>query len=121
MAKFQKNPIEICGNHCPLECDTVNYEVSQFITPLLSSGQIKKPVYTLEQFENVTKSFFSMNVYYENLEYLSISKMPKLQVFDLFSNIGGLFGLFLGMSILSFIELIEIFFEQQRKTVVIDF
>lgn len=129
MTKFQKNPVEICANYCPLECDTVNYEVSQFITPLLSSGQIKKPVYPLEQFntyENVTKSFFSMNVYYEDLQYLSISKMPKLQVFDLFSSIGGLFGLFLGMSILSFLELIEIFFETffivlERKTVVKDF
>ena len=47
-------------------------------------------------YENVSKSFFSIYVYYEDLDYTLIEQIPKIQIFDLISNVGGLFGLFLG-------------------------
>ena len=62
-------------------------------------------------YENVSKSLASIYVYYDDLEYVLITQKPKMQTFDLVSNIGGLFGLFLGMSLLSFIELFEILIE----------
>jgi hypothetical protein len=37
------------------------------------------------------------NVFFENLDYTLISQKPKLEMFELISNIGGLFGLFLGL------------------------
>ena len=52
-----------------------------------------------------------LNVYYDQLSYTQISKDAKLGLVDLISGIGGLLGLFLGMSFLSFVELIEIILE----------
>ena len=43
--------------------------------------------------------------------YTYISQQSKMRVFDLFSNVGGLFGLFLGMGLLNLVEIIEIFSE----------
>ena len=40
-----------------------------------------------------------------------MSEIPKTSIVDLFSTIGGELGLFLGMSILSFIQIIQILCE----------
>jgi len=65
----------------------------------------------LETYENVSKSFFTIYVYFENMKLTLISQKPKMKPFDLISSLGGLFGLFLGMGVLSFAELFEIIFE----------
>lgn len=51
------------------------------------------------------------SVYCKDLKYTHISQEAKAEIFNLVSNIGGIMGVFLGISFLSFIELIEIFFE----------
>jgi hypothetical protein len=58
-------------------------------------------------YENVSKTFYSINVYYQNLKYTLISQHPKTELFGLYSNIGGTLGLFLGFSFISIIELFE--------------
>jgi hypothetical protein len=40
-----------------------------------------------------------------------IDQIPKMNSFDFISNLGGNFGLFIGISILSFAEFIELFIE----------
>ena len=62
------------------------------------TGNITKGIDYAEfkTYENVSKSFFSIYVYYEDLDYTLIEQIPKIQIFDLISNVGGLFGLFLG-------------------------
>ncbi len=50
-------------------------------------------------------------IYYKNLNYKLISQNPKTEMFNFISNIGGLLGVFLGISFLSFIEIFETFFE----------
>ena len=50
-------------------------------------------------------------VYYESLKYTLISQQPKTQLLNLIPNIGGALGLFIGISFLSFIEIIELFIE----------
>ena len=49
-----------------------------------------------------------IDIYYENLEYTSISQLPKMNVLDLISNIGSNLSLFIGVSFISFAEIIEI-------------
>ncbi len=83
--------IEKCSEYCPLECDSVSYSVSSIST----FQQDKDIVY----------------IYYGSLEYTSISQLPKIQPFDLVSNVGGILGLFIGMSFVSLFEIIEIFIE----------
>ena len=50
-----------------------------------------------------------VNIYYDSMTYVSIDEQPSLTFDILLANIGGNFGLFTGMSILSFVEFIEIF------------
>ena len=48
-----------------------------------------------------------VNVYYETLSYIQIDEAPSMDFVGLLSNIGGVAGLFLGVSVLSFVEIIE--------------
>ena len=96
---FQSSdPFEKCSKYCPLECDSNKLLVSLNTRELPRTGNITKGFdYTeFKTYENVSKSFFSIYVYYEDLDYTLIEQIPKIQIFDLISNIGGLFGLFLG-------------------------
>jgi hypothetical protein len=112
-----KNKIEqVCTPMCPLECDSIKYDASISFTK-----------FSNEEFEalfrvNGSQSVTSIDIYYENLEYTSISQLPKMNVIDLISNIGSNLSLFIGISFISFAEIIEIlgeilmiFFEKNKK------
>ena len=58
-------------------------------------------------FDEIKKSFLIINVFYPHLEYTEISLEPKTSVIGLISNLGGALGIFLGLSIFNFVELIE--------------
>lgn len=61
--------------------------------------------------KNVKKSVSQINIFYKNIEYTQLDELEKMGLFDLVSAIGGVLGLFLGVSFLSFAELIEILLE----------
>ena len=114
LERFVKsNPFEICSEYCPLECNSIKYEITHDFLPLPSTGKVSEGFYLkhFNTYENVSKSFFAINIFYEELKYTLISQHPKMQLFGLISSIGGVFSLFLGMSLLSFIEIFEIFLE----------
>jgi len=108
-----------CENYCPLECDSIRYDVTfsfarmsnetfyDFIQQYLNLNFSKKRQINAEYLENLV--YF--NVYYHELEYTHINQLPKMDFFDLISNIGGNLGLFIGISFLSFAELIELAIE----------
>ena len=50
------------------------------------------------------------NIFYDSLSYKTIEESAKTGWIDLISNIGGTLGLFLGISLLSFGEILEILF-----------
>lgn len=111
---FQKsNPFELCSEYCPLECDSIKYDVTHDHMPLPSTGPVSNSFYLkkFRTYENVSRNFFALNVFYEELKYTLITQHPKMQIFGLVSSIGGIFSLFLGMSLLSFIDIFEIFLE----------
>ena len=87
-----KNFVETCSQYCPLECDSVEYQNTYSMVPY---NQEETDVY----------------IYFGELKYTLISQQPKTILADLVSNVGGTLGLFLGMSFLSFIEIVEIIFE----------
>jgi len=101
LKNFQKKlPTETCAEYCPQECVLSSYVISHYLEPILAIGKINNHSFKYPEFntyENVTRSFFSINVFFENLDYTLISQKPKLEMFELISNIGGLFGLFLGL------------------------
>lgn len=105
---FKNLVLNECKEYCPLECDSIEYSVSySVVTPVPSLNSSR------------------LIVYFESLKYTLISQEAKMQEFDLISKVGGLFGLFIGVSFVSIFELIEliieiliVLFEQSEKTYV---
>jgi hypothetical protein len=50
-------------------------------------------------------------VFYDRLSFNEITEKPSFTFVDLISNVGGTFGLFIGISLLSFLEIVEIIYE----------
>ncbi|CAF0973970.1 unnamed protein product [Brachionus calyciflorus] len=61
--------------------------------------------------EEIKENSLQVKIYYAQLKYETIDETKQMDLVDLISNIGGILGLFIGISILSFAELIEIFIE----------
>jgi hypothetical protein len=101
--------------YCPLECDSFEYDITFYTESILSAGNIspenKDFFKDFKTYENVSKTFFSINVYYQDLKYTLISQQPKIELFGLISNLGGILGLFIGFSFISLLEIIEVLAE----------
>ena len=52
-----------------------------------------------------------VSISYAKKSYDLIKQIPKMKAFDLVSSVGGTLSLFIGISFLTFVELIEILFE----------
>ena len=107
------NKLDICENYCPLECDSYTYDIRESVQPILGSGDLSPNFLYPEflTFKNFTRTFFSINVYFEDLKYTLITQQSKYEIFDLISNIGGIIGLLLGFSFISFLEIFEVIAE----------
>ena len=56
---------------------------------------------------SLASNLVSIDVYYEKLAYTLIEEEPKITLEDLIGALGGHLHLFLGMSLMSFLELFE--------------
>lgn len=90
------NSIEKCFEYCPYDCKSISYSVSVSFHP--NSNK-----YNYNQLR--------LYVYYRELKYTLIEQTPSIDIANLISNLGGIFGLFLGTSFLSFVEILELIFE----------
>ncbi len=75
-----------------MECDSTYYSITQ-----------KTLNTTIRPYESC---FF-----FESLEYTYITQIPKTTLYDFISSIGGSLSLFVGLSFVSFFEIIEIIIE----------
>jgi hypothetical protein len=113
----KKHQYEMCAKYCPLECDSISYSIFPYTEGMPSNGNLtqkRKVEYGLERFqtyEQVNRNFVYIAVYYKDLKYTLITQEAKTETFNFISYIGGILGLFMGISFLSFIELLEIFLE----------
>jgi hypothetical protein len=92
---FNSSVLEKCSQYCPLECDSISYSVT--FNSATDSFQPKNLIY--------------LDVFYKSLKYTSITQSPKTEIFDLISNVGGIFGLFIGVSFVSLFEIGELIIE----------
>ena len=112
-----KDQYEKCQNYCPMECDSMSYSITPYSESLPTSGNISKisqEVFELglyNTYEEVNRNYISLKVFYKNLQYTLIKEVPNTETFNFISNTGGILGLFLGISFLSFIEIIEMLIE----------
>ena len=111
------NLTNYCSKLCPKECNSIDYPLStsftdfpshDFYEKLLNSSVIKKHFPNGTDYATLKNSVLAVNVYYEELVYTKFTQLPKMTILDLISNIGGILGLFIGMSFLSFAEIISI-------------
>ena len=110
-----------CLADCPLECTSVKYDVSLSSLDYPNSKAFevifndKKTFARLQSLYNQTltfdvfkKSFVSLNIYYPYVQYTKITEMPKITSSGVFSSVGGSLGMFVGFSIFSVLESLEI-------------
>ena len=57
---------------------------------------------------NPSDNFTTFIAYFRSLQYTLITQQPKMLTFDLISSIGGILGLFIGVSFVSLFEITEI-------------
>jgi hypothetical protein len=119
---YEKNLDDICLKDCPNECDSIEFTIEvmtskfpsqAYALELMNNSKIKSnypPGYNIT-LDDLRESMVQFSVYYTDFYYTHISQIPKEELVDLVSTFGGLFGLFIGMSFLSFGELIEIIVE----------
>jgi hypothetical protein len=110
-----------CNDLCPIECDSVTYELSTSYTtwPTYDSyiwaknnGIIESYFGTNDiDYEHAMKSFVGARIYYRAIKYTEIVETPSMTFVDLIAAIGGMMGLFLGFSIMIIVEIIELALE----------
>jgi hypothetical protein len=110
-----------CLNECPLECNQTVYSLTASSVQFIAD----KYVYLLNEKQNLSsdfvtreinvdtlaKSFVEFSLFYDKLSYTYIDQSPKLDIISLMANIGGNLSLFMGISLFSFFEVIEILIE----------
>ena len=116
---------EICLPLCPLECNqtlhkpTISFSQlsgSQFISFVennqnLAVDFIKKKI----DATTMEKSFVYVKIFYNSLSYTLTMEMPQMNIVSLLATIGGNLSLFLGVSVFSLGELIEVVIEMFFK------
>ena len=110
---FNYEPGEKCEKDCPLECDDVKYDLSlsSLILPSSNWANAYKIFYNSSD-TSIKDEFLLLEIYFANPEYTKISVSPKITPYDLLAQIGGSLGMFLSLSIFTFIEIGELVFLQ---------
>jgi hypothetical protein len=111
-----------CKNVCRKECFKIDYEIEKSILRFpsqnylnflhiheFSSSKFPKEHTKLEKYAK--KSFLKLMVNYKTVEYTVIEENAQMTFETLLGSIGGQLGLFIGISVLSLMEVIELFFE----------
>ena len=114
----------LCDNACPNQCQTIDYNLalSTAAFPTISYAKNLQtsdntyynfPQYTTdtELMDFCRQGFLKFIINYDHLYYTLIDESPALNSNDLLGNLGGQLGLFIGISFLSLVELIELIVE----------
>ena len=119
---YNFNLDECKTNFCPLECDSIKYDLtlSSLVYPsqsyydtIINTKEIRElyqsalnVTLNMDLIKSNTAAFY---VYYSSLDYTLLTESPKTSIADLFSQVGGALGMFVSFSIFTLFEFIEIF------------
>jgi hypothetical protein len=124
----------MCTKYCPLECNSITFSMtsSQLEYPSESYGSILLndtvymdkffSAYQLSQtnssltlsdinYSILKNNIARVSIYYETSVYQYVSEFPSMDGTALLGNLGGTLGLFLGMSVISILEITEVLIE----------
>ena len=110
---------ENCYPLCPLECVSTSYNAfityNQFCKDVYLDVVQKKTNF-LSKYDNqtldittISKRLSRVNIYYDSLSYTLITESVSMNIVSLVAAIGGFMGMFLGMSLMTLVEMFEIF------------
>jgi hypothetical protein len=113
--RFNQNKLSLC----PLECDSVEYSFTiSSLSPFTSGfiNWIRNTTNTTSHLSQngtiddqlIANSLLKINIYYNQLGYTEIKEFENYPTLNLISNVGGTLSLFLGMSLLSLFEIVEL-------------
>ncbi len=106
-----------CSLECPLECEYSSYEVSsssldypsrEFFEALRNYSTQSEIAFNYTNLNEFKRDHMGLNIYLSSMEFAELREKPQISFIDLVSNMGGALGIFLGFSIFSLVELIEI-------------
>ena len=126
-SSFQQDDIRYhCDNYCPIEClsvsfstsvHTASYPTDAYLNLLLRQSSF---ISLFPASSNLTTaipaSVAKINVFYNDISYTALIESPTLTPDTLLGNIGGALGLFIGISLLSVVEILELLCELIRIT-----
>lgn len=117
--------LDYCNDLCLLECESTSFEISMSSLAFPTQSFFEDSFNFLESVSSIAKTYekttnktfkyetlkdryLYFNIFYPSLKYTQITESPKTSLIELISNMGGLLGIFLGLSIFSLIEIVEI-------------
>jgi hypothetical protein len=114
---IQKN----CISECPLECYFDQFDeflsfseiIPGYYMDYLNSNPKLRADFTKNKIDlNIAKkSFVNLNIFYKSLSYDTFTESPQTNLVWLFASIGGYLSLFLGVSVFSLFEPIQVLIE----------
>ena len=118
-----------CGSECPLECTSKSLKFVKKIGVFPSYNELSEINNTIHEKladgeespwneNDLRHGMLELNVYFKSFNYSEKTEIPKIADSDLIGTIGGTMGLFLGMSLMSLIEIIELV-NQLASTIII--
>ena len=106
---------DMCSRQCPMECEKSEFLVTQSLSQINSILiRNKFPwLFTNKSLNSnsVDNSIVQVNINYNSFAYKIIRDSPSMDFGSMLSEIGGTLGLFLGLSLLSLVEVLEIIVE----------
>ncbi|RMZ98095.1 amiloride-sensitive sodium channel subunit beta, partial [Brachionus plicatilis] len=116
---------------CPLECDSVSYSFiksesrypSASYAKEISKNDALKHLFNNRSnvsLEEYRENILAINIYYEFLKETEITESASISWDGLVGSIGGTLGLFMGISILSIVEFIDLFIQIIYKSLKIN-
>ena len=112
---------KVCLPLCPLECSHTLYKLSlssnqlngnSYIIKIQNNSKLASDFITKDiDAETAGKSIAQLTIYYDSLSYTESIESPQMNIVSLIGSIGGNLGLFLGVSVFSLWEIIEVVIE----------
>jgi hypothetical protein len=112
---FMSTNVKEKCDYCPEVCEETSFSFdisnANYLTENRANQLVKDPKIFSKfpnrniTFEEIRKKILRVDIYYKSLSYTKISQDPLITGLDLLGAIGGTFGLFIGASFLSFVEI----------------
>ena len=97
---------EACADKCPLECVRTRFVLVQ--SRKISRNNDYSLFFPYLSAPTVQKNFVEVTIQYNDLAYVETREEPKMNGKELFAFVGGHLHLFLGMSLMSFVQIVEL-------------